>query len=531
MNNKLYRTAPKYQYGGLQQDNIPNAELEKGEPIMTPDGQMAQVPNNAPSHAQGGVPVNIPQGTAILGKMIDPYTDKQYKQLGEKLVKQNDKYSKMLENKPTGLLKRTAEKMIAKNQKEYQELMQRQEQQKIQENPNPEQFAMGGYVPQYGKGGTVFGATSLATGDPLLAGAGYGLSQVRKDTSDGGSGYHHKGTVLGGMNYDILKNMEGVPLVGGVTKGIREKMYGHEKTQTEFLMELAQSEMGKPNPYQSFNYDDKASNWKDTSFTGLNANEFQNPYEKETLDTLKNLKYDSSSEMEANRNASAMNYANLRRMGGSAGRMRAGLQANQMTESRMNNQTLSNANNVNNQYKTNYAQTLGQMGQYRSDMSADISKFNAGNSLQNNQFNAQGRQSDYGNQLAAYNANMNTAQANEAARMAPYSLMAKAYGIEDGTYTANNANSKNSAMGIAGIISTMFSDKRLKKDIKKVDKVNDINIYEYKYKKEYNPDQSKHRGVIAQEVEKKIPGSVSIDPRSGFKMVNYDKVINYINKN
>jgi len=46
-----------YAYGGIHgfQKGMPTAELEKGEPFRTPDGQIHQVPVGAPSHAQGGI--------------------------------------------------------------------------------------------------------------------------------------------------------------------------------------------------------------------------------------------------------------------------------------------------------------------------------------------------------------------------------------------------------------------------------------------------------------------------------------------
>ena len=52
---------------------------------------MAYVKTNAPTHAEGGVSLNLPQGTEILGKNNIPGTDKQYKEVGRKLVKAQNK--------------------------------------------------------------------------------------------------------------------------------------------------------------------------------------------------------------------------------------------------------------------------------------------------------------------------------------------------------------------------------------------------------------------------------------------------------
>jgi hypothetical protein len=74
-------------------------------------------------------------------------------------------------------------------------------------------------------------------------------------------------------------------------------------------------------------------------------------------------------------------------------------------------------------------------------------------------------------------------------------------------------------LGAAGVYK--FSDRRLKKDIKKIGKTNDgQNLYSYKYKGSDEPQI----GLMAQEVEKKRPDAVVTTP-SGFKAVDYDKAL------
>jgi hypothetical protein len=74
-------------------------------------------------------------------------------------------------------------------------------------------------------------------------------------------------------------------------------------------------------------------------------------------------------------------------------------------------------------------------------------------------------------------------------------------------------------LGAAGIYK--YSDRRLKKDIKKIGKTNDgQTLYSYKYKGSDEPQI----GLMAQEVEKKRPEAVITTP-SGYKAVNYDKAI------
>ena len=66
-----------------------------------------------------------------------------------------------------------------------------------------------------------------------------------------------------------------------------------------------------------------------------------------------------------------------------------------------------------------------------------------------------------------------------------------------------------------------FSDRRLKHDIKKIGEAdNGLPIYTFKYKGDEN--QQTHVGFMADEVEKKNPDAVGLDP-SGYKTVDYDK--------
>lgn len=83
--------------------------------------------------------------------------------------------------------------------------------------------------------------------------------------------------------------------------------------------------------------------------------------------------------------------------------------------------------------------------------------------------------------------------------------------------------SKNAMMGgLFGMIGsgiTAFSDRRLKTDIKKEGKLGDtLNVYSYRYK----AGGPRQMGVMAQEVEKKIPEAVH--EVAGYKAVDYGKI-------
>lgn len=74
-------------------------------------------------------------------------------------------------------------------------------------------------------------------------------------------------------------------------------------------------------------------------------------------------------------------------------------------------------------------------------------------------------------------------------------------------------------LGAAGVYK--YSDKRLKKNVKKIGKTDDgQNIYSYKYKGTDEPQM----GLMAQEVVKKKPEAVAVTP-SGYMAVDYDKAL------
>lgn len=82
----------------------------------------------------------------------------------------------------------------------------------------------------------------------------------------------------------------------------------------------------------------------------------------------------------------------------------------------------------------------------------------------------------------------------------------------------NAASAGASGAGGASGSASLFSDIRLKEDIKLVGKENGINIYEFKYKNK----PERYRGVMAQEVQEIMPEAVI--EKDGFLAVDYDKI-------
>jgi len=120
--NNLYHT---YAQGGVH-SGMPNAEVEKEEVMRMPNGQTKQV--DGPSHENGGVPVNIPDGTQIFSdRLKDPTTKKTFAKMAEQY--KTNKQDKILNNpKADKTAKSTAELVAQIKQAKLDKLFETQEQ-------------------------------------------------------------------------------------------------------------------------------------------------------------------------------------------------------------------------------------------------------------------------------------------------------------------------------------------------------------------------------------------------------------------
>ena len=134
----------------------PNAEVEKQENAISPDGTFKQF--DGASHEDGGIKTNLPQGAIIFSDKLKP---KGSKETFAKLNKVNDtkKEDKIISDKfATKESKATAQLMDSIKNKNSQALFQEQENQKqLEEQKSKEAFANGLYkyggVVEYKDGG------------------------------------------------------------------------------------------------------------------------------------------------------------------------------------------------------------------------------------------------------------------------------------------------------------------------------------------------------------------------------------------
>lgn len=102
------------------------------------------------------------------------------------------------------------------------------------------------------------------------------------------------------------------------------------------------------------------------------------------------------------------------------------------------------------------------------------------------------------------------------------------YAAQYGNYNAQQASQSQQQGALLSTLASlagtalMFSDKRLKKDVKDTgNKINDVPIKTFKYK----GDNKTRVGVIAQDVQKKKPSAVVKHKDSGMLAVNYAKLL------
>ncbi|WP_457662467.1 tail fiber domain-containing protein [Sinorhizobium medicae] len=105
-------------------------------------------------------------------------------------------------------------------------------------------------------------------------------------------------------------------------------------------------------------------------------------------------------------------------------------------------------------------------------------------------------------------------------------LVQQDYANKMGAYNQQQAGMQSMFGGMLGFGGQLasLSDKRAKKDIKKVGELKGHGLYEYSYRGKHD-DGKKHIGVLAQEVEKKRPDAVSRRP-DGLRQVNYGALFN-----
>ena len=159
--------------------------------------------------------------------------------------------------------------------------------------------------------------------------------------------------------------------------------------------------------------------------------------------------------------------------------------------------------------------SAGQMGQMGASYASGQGQLGA---------NYAGRMGQMGSNASNLLGNIGQNFGNAAAQQYGLAGNARASGIF-GQQQAS-ANQNNQMWNVIGSGAAMFSDTRLKEDIKKVSELNGHNLYSWTWKNNHPKVDQRGKtgfGVIAQEVERTRPDVIS-EHETGYKMVDYNSL-------
>jgi hypothetical protein len=339
------RTMMKRPLGGLipyGNQNQANAELEKGEPYRMPNGQIDAVSNQAPSHAQGGVDMNLPSGTEILGKGVIPGTDETFKEVGRKLEKLQKRHERILKNNPTPIAARTSQRMLKKVQREYDNLMAQQK------SVPGAKYAKGGKIPRYAEPNPT-NNFDMVVDEPeqdlmpwMTDVTSYGNNMVPLQHRTLQQGFER-------VNATPANNISTNP-------GRTASTFNTAATYAPIAYNAFQGIFGKPQV--------------------LDAEDYQNPYEADVRGLMSDRRFNVDPLLEQNKIASRTANRNLRNAGLGQGRYASNVAATSASRMRADSAALAQKQNVDNQYRAEEAATLGNLGQARADRRLAIKDVN-----------------------------------------------------------------------------------------------------------------------------------------------------------
>ena len=109
----------------------PNVEIEGLEHVMLPNGMSQEVQGN--SHAEGGIPLNLPEGSKVFSEKLKLNTPKGKKSYADLAKKYETKKDVDMLNAKTGdaIQKSTAEMLITFKKSKLEQLFEKQEQDKL----------------------------------------------------------------------------------------------------------------------------------------------------------------------------------------------------------------------------------------------------------------------------------------------------------------------------------------------------------------------------------------------------------------
>ena len=349
---------PVMPYGG--QAGGQTVELEKGETFRTPEGNIHKISDKAPSHKGGGLPIWLPTGTQVLGK-LDANIQQTFKQLGSKLKKLQTQYQDTLDSNPTSIASNTASLMLNKIQGEHDKLFSTQQAQ------NGGVISSGEDMNKYSKGGKIL---------------------PKYDEPNKTNDYD---MMVGGTNMGYNFTNPALQFTAEGTGLYPQPMQMNQNTSPSQAVPYANQMITEPGVNKSFNWQGALSTAGALSpmiynlaqgvqpAEKLNAKEYLNPYIDTIRSTMKDRRFNVKPSLESNKLAQSTYNYNIRRAAPSKGSYLSHLQAGSLGRMRADSSVYAQQQNMNNEYLGQQAQMDAVLGQGIADRRFQVKDMNMRN--------------------------------------------------------------------------------------------------------------------------------------------------------
>ena len=343
--SKQYRDG-EYAYGGMSQEELPqglaNVEVEGGESVQMPSGESFDV--DGPSHAEGGVPMNIPEGGRVYSDRLKfPGTGKTFSDHNSEISKKINKFEEVIDDpQATPIEKQTAKRMLEKLRGKQEEVFDMQQELNGDfTGDNAQEMEMGGTVSRLPK-------ASNGMLSPMVNAINLPRNQFNPSAFTGKAAVDKLGP---------MKTFSRTPpneafnwnKAGGIANGLLQA--------APAIYNLGKGIFGKA----------------DT----LDPEKFNNPYEGAAINAMRNRKFNIDPLLEANRINYATANRNLSTAAKTRGELLSGYGANAYGKSSADMTAWATKNNEENKYKGELANMYAQLGNSRASNMLAIAEFNA----------------------------------------------------------------------------------------------------------------------------------------------------------
>jgi hypothetical protein len=341
----------------------PNAELEGGEVFITPDGSPTNL--GGPSHAQGGVDLQLPNNTMILSDKVKVGKGQTAADVARPYTSKINKAQAVVSGNATKLAKQSAKLNLNKYYSKVLDTYNKQEVSKLRKFHGGG-FTMGDnrqdpslmFKDQYK---VDFGLSDFNAGkdnwyQPLkraqFPGAGGGVNPTSK--------YNMAGTSRGNSPFTADTS--------NITMPTFSKPVGNTLVGASGANDIQQpgpagegfdwgSALGDVGAMAPMLYNLFAGKPKD-----INESRYNNPYEGQINSLMGNRRYNIDPELAANENAFRTTAANMRNLGGSRGQVMSNLTGAQNTKQFGDMSAWAQKHNMDNQYVGEQANMLYGLG-------------------------------------------------------------------------------------------------------------------------------------------------------------------------